>query len=473
MGRGFFQQLPVPSHRQLFDLDRRKDSCYLRKNLCNFLLSALGSLVKSEILKIFLAFLLAVNASIGLGCALLQAQTARPEDFYQMQSQPTPPPFPDPRYYNTSAPVQLQTPPPVIQQPEIIYTPPATFGQPIQPPIQSPAVPTQSPPFPYFPYQEPDPFAPVVGSGVAPPQQPGFPGAPTDFTNPQVQSYQGTNSSWMPTDWTSFNQAYLQPLIERPRARQTYIYGKNEENQLGINEVEIATTLAKQNFLNSNQPLRISPGFIFHWWDGPNSIDNPGFDLPPSAYSILLSFDHLTNPANQMGLENSFTVGFYSDFDNDSSDGLRFTGRVLGWSRLNAYTVAKIGVEYFDRIDVKMLPAFGVFMAPNADTKLELFFPKTKLAHRLQNMSGTEAWAYFGGEYGGGSWVIERSIGVGDQVDINDIRVYLGIEWMGPRRVTGFFEAGYVFQRELLYRSAPSNILELEDSFMIRSGFAF
>jgi len=44
---------------------------------------------------------------------------------------------------------------------------------------------------------------------------------------------------------------------------------------------------------------------------------------------------------------------------------------------------------------------------------------------------------------------------------------------MGPRRVTGFFDVGYVFERELVYRSAPLIDVPIEDSFMIRSGIAF
>jgi len=82
-------------------------------------------------------------------------------------------------------------------------------------------------------------------------------------------------------------------------------------------------------------------------------------------------------------------------------------------------------------------------------------------------------WSYVGGEYGGGSWAIERIDGSDDQVDINDVRAFVGIEWIGPRRVTGFFDFGYAFERELVYASDPSNSLDLQDTLMIRSGLAF
>ena len=40
-----------------------------------------------------------------------------------------------------------------------------------------------------------------------------------------------------------------------------------------------------------------------------------------------------------------------------------------------------------------------------------------------------------------------------DLVDYDDIRVALGIDFRRPAGVTGFFEGGYAFQRELNYAS--------------------
>lgn len=314
-----------------------------------------------------------------------------------------------------------------------------------------------------------------MGTGVQPIQPPYFDNF-QNFNQPfnQQNSFQGTSSSWLPAiDWNRFNEDFVLRLLERPRARQTFLGGRSRDQQLGMQDIELATTLTWPNFLQTEQPLRISPGFIFHFWNGPNTDDNPGFDLPPRAYSIFISLDHLTNPANMVGLETSFTLGYYSDFNNTSSNGFRYTGRGLFWTRFNEYTVGKIGIEYFDRVKLKMLPAFGVYMVPNPDVKLDLLFPQTKLSHRIPNLNDFEAWAYVGGEYGGGSWVIDRIGGIGDQVDINDVRAFVGVEWMGPRRVTGFFEGGYVFNREILYRSDRTNVLDLSDTFMIRSGFAF
>ena len=315
------------------------------------------------------------------------------------------------------------------------------------------------------------------GIGVPQFQQPVF----GQFGNPNFQSnglgfLPSIDLSYPRAQLQRFQTEFLPRLIERPRFRHTFLNGSNRSgvdgNELDINDFEIATTLNRPNFLNSGQPLRISPGAIFSFWDGPET-ESTGFDLPPRAFGAYLALDHVTDLTRPSGIESNFTVGVYSDYDNFSSDSLRFTGRFLGFQRLNSYTVAKLGVEYFDRVRVKLLPAVGLFFQPNADFKLDLFFPSAKLSHRIPNIGRFEAWANVGAEYGGGSWAIERIDGSDDQADINDVRAYVGLEWIGPRRVTGFADFGYAFEREIVYRSDPINNLDLQDTLFVRTGVSF
>lgn len=402
---------------------------------------------------------LAMLASMSWSCQSAQAQRARFPDFFQAQ----------PGTQNVAAqsivtgPGQATTlPPPVTWQP-----PPTASG----PFVNTPAT---------VPYQAPNQVFPVFPRGdqqvvpnFAPQAQPVPQFAPNSYP------YQGTGSNWLPSvdwsvpqqAWSSFQNDFLPRVLERPRARYTYIVGG--ETKFNINDLELATTATIPRFLQGNQPLRITPGFIFHFWDGPNSVLHPGYDMPAQAYSTYLAFDHLTDTQYQSGLESNFTIGYYSDFSNTSSAAFRLTGSLVGWTRLNCYTIGKFGVEYLDRVGTKILPAFGVYMTPNPDIRFDLFFPRSKLAHRLPNLNDYEAWLYVNAEYGGGSWAIKRAGGMNDQVDINDVRTSLGVEWIGPRRVTGFFELGYVFERELLYRSDESAPLALSDAFMLRTGFAF
>jgi hypothetical protein len=452
-------------------------------------LSQNQQLVQKILLSLFACTILFANES--------SAQRARFEgtgidDFFSLQNQPVPTTLPPPPQ-NLTFP-GANTRPPIVGQPG-----PVTLGAPNFQPLQSqaPALPAfdpfaaQNAPFPVFPRPQQPAFTGTPAQNfqlpnnlqpqslpTGPPSGFNLPQNPT-FVQPNQWPYQGTGTDWLPSiDWTWTNQAwnnfrnnFLPRVLERPRARQTWIHG-NGGNELSINDVEVATTATWPRFLGGPQPLRISPGFVGHWWRGPDSVVT-GVDLPARAYSAYLSFDHTTDPARGFGLDNNLTVGVFSDFDNLSSDSLRLTGKLVGWRRINDYMVGKIGVEYLDRIRLKLLPVFGIYANPNPDMKIDLTFPSSKVSHRVPNFNNFEAWMYVGAEYGGGSWAIDRTAGFEDQVDINDVRAYIGVEWMGPRRVTGFFDVGYVFERELVYRTAPLIDIPIQDSFMIRSGIAF
>ncbi len=410
-------------------------------------------------------------------------QRARFDNFYRANAAPINPSgvpatqaqFQVPATSNPAAPVVPNTAQPGFGQPPVGQP---TFGQPpmtgTPPPttLQLPAV-TAPPPG--------DPFAQGFGTPLNQPPASGFQQTPPvgtpfysgaiGYGQPSSSSWQASTATFPPQSSSQSPSGFLPRLFERPRIRYTYIDGNGKGSELGLNELEIATTMNFANWFGSNQPLRVSPGFIFHSWNGPNTPDT-GFDLPPITYSAYVATDFVSDTNKTTGFESNFTFGFYSDFKNVSQDSWRFTGVGLGWMRLNSYTVGKLGFEYFDRVDLKILPAFGVFMAPNSDIKFDLYFPRPKLAHRIP-MSGLDTWLFIGAEYGGGSWTIERLPGFDDQVDVNDVRSFIGIEWMGPSKTTGIMELGVLFNRKMVYRSAPPNTLSLKDSFMFRLGLAY
>ena len=290
--------------------------------------------------------------------------------------------------------------------------------------------------------------------------------------NVPAARWPSVNWAWPSQTWARLRADVFPRLFERPRARYTWLHG-NSLNDLDINTLELSTTMTLPTIGRQRQPFRLTPGFTFDWWSGPETATT-GFDLPSRAYSAFLALDHVTDPSLAGGLETNFTVGVYSDFEHFDSDSLRLTGLLLGWYRLNQTNTIKYGVEYLDRVKVKLLPAIGIFVAPTPDLKLDIYFPRPRLAQRIPNVSNYEVWAYVGGEYGGGSWTVEREIaGIDDRIDINDVRAFAGLEWLGPKGVTGFLECGYVFDREIVFDSGvPGQELDLRDTVMLRLGFA-
>jgi hypothetical protein len=248
----------------------------------------------------------------------------------------------------------------------------------------------------------------------------------------------------------------------------------SDEPSLGLDEAEISATFGIPT-LPGGAPVLITPGFAVQWWDGPASPPGPPFiDLPPQTYSAYLDVAWNPQITPWFGASLAIRPGIYSDFEELSSDSFRIKGSGLGVFTLGPRWQLAAGIVYLDRNRVKFLPAGGAVWTPSDDVRWELIFPQPKLAQRLTTWGNTSLWWYVGGEYGGDNWSIEHVDGSPDQVDYNDIRVYLGLEWKPVdcmRGISGFVEAGYVFDRELDYRSGPR--VDLDETIMLRAGVAY
>ena len=128
------------------------------------------------------------------------------------------------------------------------------------------------------------------------------------------------------------------------------------------------------------------------------------------------------------------------------------------------------GVVYLDRNDLPVLPGVGLTWTPNPDWRLDLIFPRPKLARRLVFLPRQrEEWVYLAGSLGGRTWAVERPSGDSDQLTLRDYRLSLGWERILDGGSGLFVEIGYVFGRELEYEDVPVT-QSFEDAVMIRGG---
>jgi hypothetical protein len=249
-----------------------------------------------------------------------------------------------------------------------------------------------------------------------------------------------------------------------------------------IHDTDVSLVLTYPNFLFSNQPLYVAPSFSLHLWDGPDtdSAPPPGQpDLPSRAYSAFLDSLWRSDPNLFFGGEAGVRVGIFSDFDTLNSDSLRVMGQGLLRLRVTPTVTARGGVIYVNRNRIKMIPAGGILWQPNPQTRFDIYFPQPKLAQYLTTLGNQDVWWYVAGEYGGGSWTVNRATNdLSERVDINDIRVILGLEW-GPQewfregRRLGFIEAAWVTEREIRYAQSVADNISLRDTFMLRAGFGY
>jgi hypothetical protein len=259
-------------------------------------------------------------------------------------------------------------------------------------------------------------------------------------------------------------------FLQHPRLSETYLYGADKTNDVQIHDIELAVTGALPNFLISTQPLYVTPTYVHHLWDGPQGI---AADLPANAYSAFLDTFWASDPDRPLGVEVGVAVGAFTDFDTFTTKSLRVMGEGFGVARLTPQLTFKFGAWYLNRNDLKLLPAGGLVWQPNPQTKFDLLFPNPKLSKYLTSYGNGDVWWYVSGEYGGGAWTIKRADGSGDRVDINDIRVKLGIDWINQRNFRGFAEIGYVFDRQVVYVVHPADSFKPRDTFLIGAGFSF
>ena len=324
-----------------------------------------------------------------------------------------------------------------------------------------------------------DPYA-TPGAGAPPllpqdPTMPVFPGPPSDTI-------------------TTFKR-FLQEI----RMDYVWIPG-TAANEFGVNDVDLTAEFAIPFLRNPQTPLLITPGFTFHWWNGPVSqvyvppaVPNPFFgpELPPRAYSAYLNAAWNPQLTRVLSGELAFRAGVYTDFTQVINESIRYQGYGYGLVALSPSFQLKAGVIYLDRNKIKLLPAGGVIWTPNDDVRFEILFPNPKLAVRLPGYSTIEWWFYARGEYGGGAWTVETQYEMWDggawnplsplvEVDYNDFRFALGVDFQTVRGLNGLFEVGVTFAREIYYRRLPdppgppfSFTFRPDPTVFVRGGLAY
>ena len=234
-------------------------------------------------------------------------------------------------------------------------------------------------------------------------------------------------------------------------------------NDMGITTLDFRTTLFTEHF----PLLRLKPRFSAHYLSGPKKTDMPG-----SLYDLALDIS-LFLPINQRwSFLGGISPSMFSDFENTSSDAVRITGRALFfWKYSEALRLAG-GMIYLDREDVSVLPAVGLTYTPSEDLKFDIMFPKPKVAYRYMHDRSMERWIYLAGEFGGGSWAIDRASGLEDVATYSDYKLIVGIDHKESEMFSWFAEAAYVFNRDLEYVSGVGDT-DLPGTGMIRVGLSF
>ena len=243
-------------------------------------------------------------------------------------------------------------------------------------------------------------------------------------------------------DWGNPAASVAQLQKFRVETRADYHYFAPEgSNPLGFNQIEFSTTLA----IPVPEEQAVDYAGLCHVFLAGAELDAAPAapaDMPADTFDAYL--DAAWNPHinDRFGGELSLRGGVYSDFRGIDEDSIRLTGTALAVMQINQVTQFKLGIWYLNRVQYKLLPTFGVVWSPNPDVRFDILFPNPKYSQRLNDdgrhglvvvslrrlrrrrlddPAGQGARTAVGGQL--------------DEVDYNDIRIALGLEFKRLARV--------------------------------------
>ncbi|GAB4140347.1 MAG: hypothetical protein Tsb009_09680 [Planctomycetaceae bacterium] len=275
---------------------------------------------------------------------------------------------------------------------------------------------------------------------------------------------QGEQTEITASRWDRWKENFLKnPFMKLNRRIYALTWIPAGNNELGITDFH-----ARLNFqLPKIAGLSMGTSYRVYFLDGPTQTD-----LPSRLHTYNVGWTWRKHVRRNLDVELGLSVGIFSDFDNLESDSVRVQGRVLGFYTSSPQTQWVFGFVYLDREDFRILPAIGVVHIPDPDWRLELIFPRPKIAGRISLGPHHERWVYLAGELGGGSWTIERSNGADDIATYKDLRLILGMEQRYFNGRSLLLEFGYVFSRELEYERGVGDFKPSE-TVMFRAGIVY
>jgi hypothetical protein len=302
---------------------------------------------------------------------------------------------------------------------------------------------------------------------------------PGDLSQPVIDDYIADDPNANARMFPTTPEGYIAPqqfshitkskdgFFQKLYVADTYI-PRGGTDGLGFNDAEIALSVALP-LPTRRHPVVITPGFTTHFLDGPANTD-----LPARLYDAYVAFNWYPRITRNLGAIISITPTVQSDFEHWDDRALRTPGKALlryTWAEYERELV--LGVIYLDRDDIPWLPAAGVIWTPNPYLCFELLFPRPRVMFMVNAGPEFEDWLYVAGEYGGGSWSIERvPAQTQDVVTFADYRAIVGWERKKHGGAGMRVEAGYVFGRSFEYES-NSERFKPDAAWMIRGSLAF
>lgn len=263
-------------------------------------------------------------------------------------------------------------------------------------------------------------------------------------------------------------------LIERWRVDVLWMKGGSSSKKLGLTQLDLNLTFNWVGCLSPENALQITPGFTFNWW---KMNDQSPLPFPERTYDAYVDLDWDPRLAQDgaISADLGLTMGVFSDFKKVDGHSFRLMGHAYGVFAVSSKLDLKLGAEYLNRVNSKILPAGGIVWRSGDDSwVVEAVFPSPKVKKKCNLIDSRSAlWFYARGEYAGDTWTIKSQMpGMRDDVvSYNDIRIAVGVEFEFIQNVKGYIEMGGAFDRKLEYKRLGA--VSAADSFFLQGGLQF
>lgn len=251
-----------------------------------------------------------------------------------------------------------------------------------------------------------------------------------------------------------------------PRSLEEFIGYRHGESSLdwmigGGDEFGVFS-LGGSPYLTAGEESGITTGVQIHFLDGPARTE-----MPPRAFDFGIGYQCRQQMGN-FSYDLAASVVASSDFEGSARKGIRFPSHAVGFLRMNPMTELVFGIDYLDRGHIKLLPVGGLIWVPNPDVRLEIVFPRPRVAFRLTD----EHHLFVRGELGGNTWAVRRYQTINDLASYRDLRVGIGVESFDKKGKSSIFEIAYLFSRRLEFTSGQGDY-DPGDTVMLRSVYVY
>jgi len=220
----------------------------------------------------------------------------------------------------------------------------------------------------------------------------------------------------------------------------------------------------------------IAPGVLFNgtgwmsarWWDGPTGVPLPG-QVDLFSTDLELGFFNDGPWSGQVAFHPQIVKSFEAPLNRYA---FNFDGRVIAMYRASANWSFVVGVAFWDRVDLLIVPHVGAIWSPDDRWEFRILFPRSRASYYLGQWRNADFWLYAEAEYHVEAWQDTTAPPpTHDRIQIADERLSLGLRW-DTGRYSFFVDGGYVFNRHAKFADALPGF-DIDNSGMIRAGLRY